>query len=153
MKGVSIMQIVTDSGADLSESQRKGLSIYYAPLRITLSGKSYEGENELSSADFYKLLSETEDYPTTSQASAGDFAKIYQSLAKKGEKILSIHISSGLSGTLNSEKVGAAMVPEADVTFWDSKTLSAGLGLAGAGCCNRRRRKAGRWKRSPKGFH
>jgi DegV family protein with EDD domain len=122
------MQIVTDSGADLSESQRKGLSIHYAPLRITLSGKSYDGENELSSADFYKLLSETDDFPTTSQASAGDFAKIYQSLAKKGEKILSIHISSGLSGTLNSAKVGAAMVPEADVTFWDPKTLSAGQG-------------------------
>jgi DegV family protein with EDD domain len=122
------MQIVTDSGADLSESQRKGLAIHYAPLRITLSGKTYEGENELSGEEFYKLLSETEDYPMTSQASAGDFAKIYQNLAKKGEKILSVHISSGLSGTLNSAKVGAAMVPEADVTFWDTKTLSAAQG-------------------------
>ncbi len=122
------MQIVTDSGADLSESQRKGLAIHYAPLRITLSGKTYDGENELSGEQFYKLLSETDDYPTTSQASAGDFAKIYQNLAKKGEKILSIHISSGLSGTLNSAKVGAAMVPEADVTFWDAKTLSAAQG-------------------------
>ncbi len=45
-----------------------------------------------------------------------------------GDKILSIHISSGLSGTLNSAKVVAEMVPEADITFWDSKTLSAALG-------------------------
>ncbi len=122
------MQIVTDSGADLSIAQRDGLPIHFAPLRITINGTTYHEENVLDTADFYRIMTESNDYPTTSQASAGDFAKIYQRLAAKGEKILSIHISSGLSGTLNSAKVGAAMVPEADITFWDSKTLSAAQG-------------------------
>lgn len=122
------MQIVTDSGADLSIAQRDGLPIHFAPLRITINGTTYHEENALDTADFYRIMTESNDYPTTSQASAGDFAKIYQRLAAKGEKILSIHISSGLSGTLNSAKVGAAMVPEADITFWDSKTLSAAQG-------------------------
>ena len=122
------MQIVTDSGADLSIAQRDGLPIHFAPLHITINGTTYHEENALDTADFYRIMTESNDYPTTSQASAGDFAKIYQRLAAKGEKILSIHISSGLSGTLNSAKVGAAMVPEADITFWDSKTLSAAQG-------------------------
>ena len=61
---------------------------------------------------------------TTSQPAAGEFAQIYRDLAKVDPEILSIHISSGLSGTLDSARAGAAMVPEAKVTFWDTKTLS-----------------------------
>ena len=49
-------------------------------------------------------------------------------MAKKDPEILSIHISGGLSGTINSARVGASMVPEAKITFWDSRTLSAALG-------------------------
>ena len=118
------MQIVTDSAADLSPKQISGLPIHFAPLRISLGGKPFTEDYET----FYKKLGETDDYPTTSQASAGDFAKLYSTIAKKDPNILSIHISSGLSGTLNAARVGAAMAPEANVTFWDSMTLSAALG-------------------------
>ena len=74
------------------------------------------------------MLSETDSFPTTSLASAGEFAELYRSLAKTDPEILSIHISSGLSGTLSAAQAGAEMVPEAHVTFFDSKTLSCPLG-------------------------
>ena len=118
------MQIVTDSAADLAPSQIAGLPIHFTTLRLSLHGETFTGSVE----EFYKELTETDEYPTTSQAAAGDFAELYRKISKYDPDILSIHISSGLSGTLNSARVGASMVPEARVTFWDSRTLSAALG-------------------------
>lgn len=118
------MQIVTDRGADLAPEQLAGLNVYFAPLRITLDGKTYSSGVDLQPGDFYEMLSQTESFPITSQPSSGEFAEIYRELAKTDPEILSIHISSGLSGTLNAAKAGAEMVPEARVTFFDTMTLS-----------------------------
>jgi len=123
-----MMQIVTDSGCDLSDEQKKGLPIHVVPLGLVLNGVSYDKNHPITPAEFYQKMVETDVYPSTSQASAGDFADVYRELSANGEEILSIHISSGLSGTLNSAKVGGALVPNAKITYWDSKTLSSGLG-------------------------
>lgn len=122
------MQIVTDRGMDLAQQQIDELDIHFAPLRLTLEGRTYTSGVDLQPEEFYKLLSSTESFPTTSQPSAGEFAALYQQLAEKDPEILSIHISSGLSGTLNSARAGAEMAPNAHVTFIDSKTLSCPFG-------------------------
>jgi len=122
------MRIVTDSAADLSPEQLAELEIYSVPLTVTLDGKTYSSGVDLQPAQFYALLEQTESYPTTSQPSAGDFAALYRRLAQTDLEILSIHISSGLSGTLAAAQAGANMVPEAHVTFFDSLTLSTPLG-------------------------
>jgi DegV family protein with EDD domain len=122
------MQIVTDRAMDLAPEQLEGYTVSYAPLRLTLDGITYKSGEDIQPSEFYKLLAETESYPTTSLPSAGEFAELYRSLAKSDPEILSIHISSGLSGTLDAARAGAAMVPEAHVTFFDSMTLSCPLG-------------------------
>lgn len=122
------MIIVTDRGADIAPDQLKDLDIHFASLRITLDEKTYESGVDLDGDEFYKILSATDSFPTTSQPSAGEFAALYRKLAEKGEEILSIHISSGLSGTFNAASAGAQMVPEAKITLWDSMTLSCPLG-------------------------
>jgi len=122
------MQIVTDSGMDLSETDSAGLDIHTLPLRITLNGKTYVGGKDIDYVTFYQILTDTGAFPITSQPSPGDFADLYRELAKTDPDILSIHISSGLSGTCNSARLGAQMVPEANVTILDSKTLSGPLG-------------------------
>jgi DegV family protein with EDD domain len=122
------MQIVTDSAADLSAAQLEELHIHTVPLSVQLDGKTYRSRIDLQPDEFYTLLSQTESFPTTSQPSPGDFAALYRQLALIDPDILSIHISSGLSGTLNAARAGASMVPEAKVTFFDSKTLSSPLG-------------------------
>lgn len=118
------MQIVTDRGSDFSPAQLAGLDIHFVPMRLTLDGKTYSSGEDLSAEAFYDLIQQTESFPTTSQPAAGEFAQLYRSLAEKDPEILSIHISSGLSGTMDSARAGAAMAPEAKVTFWDTKTLS-----------------------------
>ncbi len=122
------MQLVTDRGADLLPEQMEGLDIHYTPLRITLEGKTYVSGVDIEPEAFYRMLSETEAFPTTSQPSAGEFAELYRKLAATDPDILSLHISSGLSGTVNAARAGAVMVPEANVTIYDSKTLGSPLG-------------------------
>lgn len=122
------MIIVTDRGADISPEQLKDLDVHFASLRIQLDGKTYESGVDLDGDAFYTLLGATDSFPTTSQPSAGEFAALYRQLAEKGEEILSIHISSGLSGTFNAATAGAQMVPDAKITLWDSMTLSCPLG-------------------------
>jgi DegV family protein with EDD domain len=120
------MKIVTDRGCDLSPQQLEGLPLlHYVPMKLTLAGKTYSSGEDLTSEEFYRLLEETGEYPTTSQPGAGDFVELYRRLAQEDPQILSIHISSGLSGTLNSARVAAEMLPEAKITLWDTMTLSA----------------------------
>ncbi len=122
------MQIVTDHGADISTEQREGLDIHYVPLTITLGGRVYRGGVDISVQEFYELLDRTGEMPSTSQPSPGDFAELYRNLARTDPDILSVHISSGLSGTVNAARMGASMVPEANVTIYDTKTLSGAQG-------------------------
>lgn len=121
------MQIVTDHGVDVAPEQVEGLDLHYVPLNILLDGKTYRGGEDLPPRKFYEMLAETESMPSTSQPSPAEFADVYRELAKKDPDILSIHISSALSGTFNSAQLAAAMVPEANITLVDSKTVSCPL--------------------------
>ena len=130
LKKENKMQIVTDSGTDLwlTAEQASELNIHTVPLNVTLDGKSYREGVDIQPEEFYGLLAATESLPVTSQPSAGEFAEIYRKLAVTDPDILSIHISSGLSGTYNAAQAGAEMVPEANITLVDTKTLSAAAG-------------------------
>ena len=124
------MQIVTDSGTDvgLSPDEMASLNIHVVPLVVTLEGTSYREGVDIQPGEFYRLLAATDSLPITSQPSAGEFAETYRRLAATDPDILSIHISSGLSGTVNAARAGAELVPEANVTVVDTKTLSAAAG-------------------------
>ena len=124
------MQIVTDSGTDinLTPEEMKELNIHVVPLVVTLDGNSYREGLDIEPGLFYDKLDSSGDMPTTSQPSAGDFANLYRELARTDPDILSVHMTSGLSGTYTSAVQGAALVPEANVTLVDTKTLSAAAG-------------------------
>lgn len=124
------MQIVTDSGTDfnIAAEHASELNVTIVPLVVTLDGLSYREGIDITPDEFYSLLAASENMPVTSQPSAGDFAKVYRQLAVDDPDILSIHISSGLSGTYNAAIAGAELVPEANVVHFDTKTLSAAAG-------------------------
>jgi len=122
------MKIVTDSGADLTPEQLEELNIRQLPLKVSISGKTYLSGVDLNPDGFYDLIENTTDMPITSTPSPGDFVEIYEDLAKSDPEILSIHISSGLSGTFNAARTAATMVPGAKVTLVDTLTLSGGAG-------------------------
>lgn len=121
------MKIVTDSAADVPGDEAAALNITVAPLIIQFPEREVNA-SDISADDFYnKLEAMRPAIPTTAQPSPAVFTDIYHDLAKSDPDILSIHVSSGLSGTLNSARLGAeAAAPEARVTMWDSMTLSGG---------------------------
>jgi DegV family protein with EDD domain len=120
------MKIVTDCAADLPAEELEALDITQAPLYIQFP------EGEVNSADltadqFYDRLEAMRPaIPTTALPSEGIFASIYRKLAATSKQILSLHISSGLSGTFNSARMGGEQVKEAEVTVVDTMTLSGG---------------------------
>jgi DegV family protein with EDD domain len=124
------MQIVTDSGTDypLACDYRPDAMVHIVPLTVQLGHSSFKDGEGSSHQKFYQELAGSADLPTTSQPSAGQFANLYRQLAAKDPDILSIHLSSGLSGTINSATAAVKMVPEAKVTVIDTKTLSVGAG-------------------------
>lgn len=118
------MQIVTDWGADLNPEFLKKLNIHFIPLPVTMRGVTYERDGELDKERFYKELTDTNVFPSTSAPSVGSLVNLYRKLAEEDSDILSIHISSGLSSTFNIARVAARQVPEANIVVVDSKVLS-----------------------------
>ena len=102
------MKIVTDSGADIYAKERAELDIVEAPLYINFPDGEVSS-SDLTPDEFYdRLAAIYPAIPTTAQPSSGLFTELYEKLAESKEEILSIHISAGLSGTLNSAITGAA---------------------------------------------
>ena len=122
------MQVVTDSATDTHLLEDKSLDISIVPLKVTLDDKTYRDKIDISADEFYKILEKSGGLPITSQPSAGEFAEVYRKLAKNDPDILSIHMSSGLSGTVDSARAAVALVPEANITVVDTKTLSGAAG-------------------------
>ena len=122
------MQIVTDSGYDLSPQQKGDFKLHALPLKLTLSGVTYRSGVDIQKEGFYNLLANTDDMPITSTPSPGEFLEIYEEVAKEDPDILSIHISSGLSGTYNSAVTAAGQMTDANITMVDTRTLSVEMG-------------------------
>jgi len=121
------MKIVTDCAADMPNEELEKLGIVQAPLFIQFP----EGEvnsADISADDFYNRLEAMRpQIPTTAQPSGGIFAELYRKVAQVEKDILSIHISSGLSGTINAARDGGEQVKEeASVNHWDTLSLSGG---------------------------
>jgi DegV family protein with EDD domain len=121
-----MIKIVTDCAADLPNEELESLGIVQAPLYIQFP------EGEVNSADitadeFYDRLEAMRPaIPSTALPSSGVFSEIYHKVADASKNILSIHISSGLSGTINSARVGAENIKDAVINVFDSMTLSGG---------------------------
>ena len=120
------MKILTDCAADMPATELEELGIVQSPLYIQFPDQEVNSA-DLTPDEFYdKLAAIYPEIPTTAQPSAGEFAEIFKSHAAN-EQGLSIHLSSGLSGTYNSATLGAEMAaPEVKVETWDSGTLSGG---------------------------
>jgi len=118
--------IVTDSTSDLSHDYLKQNNIHVVPLSLTINGQSYNDQLDISSKEYIDYLEDDADVKT-SQPPIGRFIEKYEALAEEDVKIISIHLSSGLSGTYNTA-VQASQMVEGNITVIDSKSISFGLG-------------------------
>lgn len=122
--------IVTDSTSDLTPELMGDLNIDIIPLKIKIGEDYYKDGIELTKRDFWKRVTSESIIPKTSQPSPAEFKEIYERLVKKGyKKIISIHISSKLSGTQQAARVAKGMVARGEnITIVDSKAVAMSLG-------------------------
>ncbi len=124
------IRIVTDSTSDLPTGYIERHQITVLPAYINVGEKSYQDGIDLSRRDFYEQLPHFPVQPTTAAPATGVFTEVYERLAAEGAtEILSIHVSSTLSGFLNAARVGAEAAEGVEVTLFDSRQLTMGLGL------------------------
>lgn len=127
---MSKVAVVTDSTSDMPIQTALRLGIQVIPLSVHFGDEVYRDGIDIFPEEFYSKLRSTHILPRTSQPSPGDFATTYSRLLDAGAKtILSIHISSKLSGTLGSAQVARDYFPEADIRLFDSQMVSSALGL------------------------
>ncbi|HHW27288.1 MAG TPA: DegV family protein [Firmicutes bacterium] len=123
------VQIVTDSTASLDPEVIRRHDISVVPLWVQVGEESYKDGVTLSTEEFYKKL-DGPVLPSTSSPPPGDFVEVYRRLAKKAKDILSIHLSRDASATCQAAEVAATSVSnEADVTVYDSRSFSMGIGF------------------------
>lgn len=123
-----MIHVVTDSTADLTRGQASELGVTVVPLTVRFGEEQYQDGVDLDSDAFYARLPHARVHPTTSQPTPEQFAAVYRSLlSRPGDSIVSIHISSKLSGTLQSAHIARQEVGEDRVLLVDSESVSAGL--------------------------
>lgn len=125
------VRIVTDSTADLPPAIARELGITVVPLRVIFGETAFRDGVDLESAEFFRRLQHAKEHPRTSQPPPGDFHAAYERLSAETDRILSIHISSRLSGTVETARHAArAFVGICDIEVLDSRTASMAMGLA-----------------------
>ena len=114
--------ILTDSVSDLTYEDIEGLPIKIVPLKIDINGELYRDGIEITKSEFWHEMLENDATIKTSQPSPQDFLNAYNKLFEKGyKKIISIHPSSKLSGTIQAAKVGRSLTNrENDIELIDS---------------------------------
>ncbi|MDQ0484739.1 DegV family protein [Guptibacillus hwajinpoensis] len=113
--------IVTDSTAYLPNEMLSEYDISMIPLNVVFGNESFLEEKEIGVEDFFEKLRNENEFPKTSQPSIGSFIETYERLAKTHEEIITITLSSGISGTFQSAYSAGGMVEGVDVHVFDSE--------------------------------
>ena len=125
------VRIVTDSTSDIDGCTAQGLGITVVAQSVHFGALSFEDNVTITPDEFYEMLATASELPRTSQASPGRFKEVYDEQGREDiDGIVSIHISSKISGTCNSARQGAlATSAGCPVEVIDSGQASMGLGL------------------------
>ena len=143
MGTMSTVRIVTDSTADLPPQLAAELGITIVPLQVAFGADVYRDGVDITSDEFYRRLAESATLPKTSQPSVGAFEEEFERLCRETDSILSIHISSSLSGTYNSALLARDRFRNrCNIEVLDSRLVSMGLGLVAADCARLARQGA-----------
>ncbi|HEV2591335.1 MAG TPA: DegV family protein [Gaiellaceae bacterium] len=120
--------VVLDSTADFPDAQQRYPNFRVVPLYVRFGDESFRDYVDIDPEHFYERLRTAVELPTTSQPTPADFLATYESLGAY-ERILSLQISSTLSGTFGSAQTAAEALGGDRVRVIDTRTVSAGLAL------------------------
>tara|TARA_Y100000590_G_scaffold467189_1_gene645185 strand:+ start:2348 stop:3184 length:837 start_codon:yes stop_codon:yes gene_type:complete len=124
------VKIITDSTSDIPESVVSDLDIEVVPLNIHIGQDDFKHGVDIGTDEFYTKLLTGSQLPKTSQPSPGEFLDVYNKFLDKSDAIVSIHVTSKLSGTYNSAiQAKSELNTTKPIEIVDSATVSMALGL------------------------
>ncbi len=122
-----MIRLIVDSSSDYTAEAAKALNMELVPINITLNEKNYLDGVEITKDEFYELLTNSEEFPKTAQPSPQDYLDLFEDAKEKGDSIIYLSLSSGLSGTFQSATLAKNMVEYDEIYLID--TLSATVGI------------------------
>jgi DegV family protein with EDD domain len=122
------VKIVVDSTASLPPEVLSDHGITVVPIAIQIGSETFDEDVTITKEEFYRHLA-GDTQPVTSQPSPGTFFQVYRSVIGQARSIVSIHLTGKHSGTVQSARMAAEMLPDADITVVDSELTSAAMGL------------------------
>jgi DegV family protein with EDD domain len=124
------IQVIADSTSDMPEGLADELGIRVVPIYLRFGDKTYRDGVDITKEEFYTLLGSSPVHPATSQPNPEDFTSVYKEYCDNIEGIVSIHISSKISGTCNSATMAKnTLKSQCPIEIIDSRLNSGGLGL------------------------
>ena len=122
--------VVTDSTADIPASLVERLGIHVVPLTLHLGDETFEDGVTISPERFMSEVSRAEEFPTTTQPSVARFQALYEALLRDYDGVVSIHLSSRLSGTFASAEAARDRIGgQPRIAVLDSRAASMALGF------------------------
>lgn len=121
--------VVTDSTAYTTPEERSRLNIRMIPLSVNIAGQLFAEEVDITASEFYDKVRGAKEFPKTTQPPIGEFAALYEELAQDYDEVVSIHLSSGISGTYQGAVQAGEMVEGIDVYPFDSEISCAVQGF------------------------
>jgi fatty acid kinase fatty acid binding subunit len=121
---VTRFRVVTDSTSDVPPDWRKRFGITVVPLTVQFGGESFQDGVDLTNEEFFDRLRRADRLPTTAAPGPGAFADVYGRLSGECDGLISIHISSTLSATVEAARLGAQSVDGFPVHVVDSRSLT-----------------------------
>jgi DegV family protein with EDD domain len=123
------IKIITDSTADLPNELYDKYDIEVLPLLINFGEESYLDGVEINANKVFDKIEKEKMLPTTAQVTPNRFVEVYKKYLSEGYKIISIHMSSVMSGTYQSAYIAKEMLENQDIIVIDSQCVTAALGI------------------------
>lgn len=121
--------IVTDSTAYLSQAEQQQYNIHIVPLSVIFDKETFSEGVDIDTTTFYNKVREVKELPKTSQPPIGEFVALFEKLSKDYDEVVTVHLSSGISGTYQGAVQAGEMVEGIDVYGFDSEIACAVQGF------------------------
>lgn len=113
--------VVTDSTAYLTQEERARYKIHMVPLSVYLADGTYDEEVDITASEFYDKVRGAKEFPKTTQPPIGKFVELFEDLAAEYDDVVTVHLSSGISGTFQGAIQAGNMVENINVYAFDSE--------------------------------
>lgn len=124
------IKLITDSTCDLTQELIEKYDIHVLPLSVHIGDRSFMDGESITLSEMYQGVKDGSAFPTTSQVNPQEFHDVYKKYLDEGYKIISLHVSALLSGTIQSAEIAKDMLESKDITILDSKGVSGVMFLA-----------------------